>query len=180
MIRYALHCARSHDFESWFQSADAFDRLSRAGHVACPVCGGSDVTKALMAPSIARDARSAALPGGSPVAAGPKEATDRAPRPAVQHPDRGTTPAQAAAPARALRGPPDTELERRLAELRDRIERESDYVGSRFAAEARAMHDGTVPDRPIWGEARPEDARKLIEDGVPVAPLPFLPRRKAH
>ena len=42
------------------------------------------------------------------------------------------------------------------------------------------MHDGDTPHRAIHGEAKPEDARKLIEDGVPVAPLPFLPTRKAN
>jgi len=64
--------------------------------------------------------------------------------------------------------------------LRRKIEAESDYVGMSFAAEARAMHDGEIDSRPIYGEAKPEEARALIEDGIPVAPLPFLPRRKAN
>jgi hypothetical protein len=52
MIRYALKCAEDHRFESWFQSASAFDALSGRGHVACPVCGGADVAKAIMAPRV--------------------------------------------------------------------------------------------------------------------------------
>jgi hypothetical protein len=163
MIRYALHCAQSHDFESWFQSAAAFDRLAQQGHVACPLCGGTDVTKALMAPSVVIDIAPPTRPGHVASPAGVPD-----PRPTQSH----------EAPP-ALRTP-RTDLERGLADLRDRIERESDYVGLSFASEARAMHDGTAPERPIWGEARPDDARKLIEDGVPVAPLPFLPRRKAN
>ncbi|AMY70716.1 hypothetical protein AKL17_3492 [Frigidibacter mobilis] len=49
-----------------------------------------------------------------------------------------------------------------------------------FASEARAIHDGDAPDRAIYGEARLDEARKLIEDGVPVAPLPFMPGRKSN
>jgi hypothetical protein len=75
---------------------------------------------------------------------------------------------------------PMSKKEAALAALRQHIEDNSDYVGLRFAAEARAMHDGLIPDRPIHGEARPEEARALIEDGVPVAPLPFLPARKVN
>jgi len=67
-----------------------------------------------------------------------------------------------------------------LAALRRKIEETADYVGVDFAREARDMHDGLTPERSIYGEAKPEDARRLIEDGVPVAPLPFLPRRKAN
>ena len=73
---------------------------------------------------------------------------------------------------------PQSEIERRLAALREHVEKNSDYVGTRFAAEARAMHAGESPDRPIWGEARLDEAKALVEDGVPVAPLPFLPRTR--
>ena len=74
----------------------------------------------------------------------------------------------------------ETEKEKALAKLRDEVERNSDYVGMNFATEARAMHDGEKPVRSIYGEARPEDAKALIEDGVPVAPLPFTPRAKTN
>lgn len=67
-----------------------------------------------------------------------------------------------------------------LAKMKRRIEADSDYVGLKFAQEARDMHDGLIPMRSIYGEAKPEDAKRLIEDGVPVAPLPFTPGRKAN
>lgn len=67
-----------------------------------------------------------------------------------------------------------------LQALKKKIESETDYVGDAFAREARAIHDGLAPDRPIWGEARPEDARALIDDGVPIAPLLFVPTRKTN
>lgn len=67
-----------------------------------------------------------------------------------------------------------------LKKLREHVEKNSDYVGLKFVEEARAMHEGTRPSRAIHGEAKPEEARKLIEDGVPVAPLPFIPKQKAN
>jgi hypothetical protein len=75
---------------------------------------------------------------------------------------------------------PASELEARIAELKRQIEENSEYVGMNFAAEARAMHAGEAPGRAIHGEARPEEARALIEEGLPVAPLPFLPARKVN
>jgi len=64
--------------------------------------------------------------------------------------------------------------------MRRQIEENSEYVGMNFAAEARAIHDGDAPTRSIYGETRPEEARKLLEDGIPVAPLPFIPPRKVN
>ncbi len=74
---------------------------------------------------------------------------------------------------------PNAEIEKKLAELRAEVEKSSDYVGDRFAAEARAMHVGDKEHRPIYGEATKDDAKSLVEDGVPVAPLPFMPRRNS-
>jgi hypothetical protein len=76
--------------------------------------------------------------------------------------------------------PPRDEREKMLQKLRDHVEANSDYVGLRFADEARAMHEGRSETRSIHGEARPEEAKKLIEEGVPIAPLPFIPKQKAN
>ncbi len=75
---------------------------------------------------------------------------------------------------------PETPAQTALATLRREIESKADYVGRRFASEARAMHDGESPRRSIWGEARPDEARALVEDGVPVAPLPFVPKARTN
>ena len=77
-------------------------------------------------------------------------------------------------------GAPATELEQALAALRRQVEENSEYVGVNFVTEARRIHAGDAPERAIYGEARADEANKLIEDGVPVAPLPFLPARKAN
>lgn len=70
--------------------------------------------------------------------------------------------------------------ENAIAALREKVEANSDYVGKGFAKEARDMHDGIVPERPIYGEANLKDARKLLNDGIPVIPLPFMPRKKTN
>lgn len=67
-----------------------------------------------------------------------------------------------------------------LDALRAHVEANADYVGTGFAAQARAMNDGSAPERAIYGEARADEAKSLIEDGIPIAPLPFIPRRKTH
>ena len=51
----------------------------------------------------------------------------------------------------------------------------ADNVGERFPNEARTMHYGDKEHRPIYGEASPEEARSLIDEGVEVSPLPMLP-----
>jgi hypothetical protein len=58
------------------------------------------------------------------------------------------------------------------AKVREHIEKNFDYVGDSFPEEARKIHDGESEERAIWGEATPEEARALAEDGVAVAPLP--------
>ncbi|HTM80729.1 DUF1178 family protein [Asticcacaulis sp.] len=61
-----------------------------------------------------------------------------------------------------------------LHRLRRHVENTHDYVGSGFATEARDIHEGLAPDRPIYGEATPDEVRGLVEDGVPVAAVPVF------
>lgn len=146
MIKYSLKCDQDHVFDSWFQSAEAFDTLKSAGHLTCAICGSSHVEKAMMVPQIAPARKTAVVPA--------KE------KPSLSE--------------------PASEMERAMAELRKKVEENSVWVGKDFAQEARAIHSGDAPDRPIWGEAKFSDAKALVEDGVPVAPLPFGPKSKAN
>jgi hypothetical protein len=150
MIRYSLKCEANHAFDSWFQNAEAFAALSAAGQVVCPLCGSAKVEKGLMAPSVRPARRSEARTAATEV------------------------------PGRPQLSEPASEIEAALAELRRQIETNSEYVGMNFAAEARRIHSGEAPERAIYGEARPDDARRMIEDGLPVAPLPFLPARRVN
>ena len=81
-----------------------------------------------------------------------------------------------ATPEPTLSGPASP-AEQALIELRRRIEAQSEDVGRNFAAEARRIHEGLAPERAIIGEARPADARSLLEDGIPIAPLPWSSRK---
>ena len=72
---------------------------------------------------------------------------------------------------------PASPLEAAIAELRRKIEESSDYVGREFVDEARRIKAGEVEERSIWGEATLGDAKALHEEGIPVAPLPFVRRR---
>lgn len=71
---------------------------------------------------------------------------------------------------------PASPAEAALAALRRHLEESSDYVGHDFAAEARRIHDGEADRRSIWGEANSEDVRALTDDGIPVAPIPWMRR----
>lgn len=74
---------------------------------------------------------------------------------------------------------PATPMEEALKALRKHVEENSTYVGGNFASEARKIHLGEAPDRLIHGEAKPEEAKALIEDGIPVAPLPIIPKNRS-
>jgi hypothetical protein len=152
MIRYNLRCERGHAFESWFQTSSAYDSQVRRKLVTCPTCGSSKVEKAIMAPQIV----------------GKKGREAAAPAPAEQ-------PAAAPAESTPLMMAQERELRAKLKELRDHIVKNADNVGDRFPNEARKMHYGDIEHRPIYGEASPEEARSLIEEGVEVSPLPVLP-----
>lgn len=93
--------------------------------------------------------------------------------------DRPDTPAPKPEEARPLSAPANP-AEAAMKALREKVEANSEYVGLSFAKEARAMHLGEAPERSIYGEAKLDDARKLLEEGVPVTPLPFAPKRKSN
>lgn len=76
--------------------------------------------------------------------------------------------------------PTPEQMETAIAKLRAEVEANSDDVGTEFASEARKIHTGEAPERAIHGEAKPDEARALIEDGIPVLPLPFKPKRKMN
>lgn len=142
MIRYNLKCEQGHTFDSWFQSAEAYEKLLSAGMVTCSVCGALGVEKAIMAPQV-RVARNKKQKSG-PLTA------------------------------------PASPAEQALAEMRKKVEENSENVGKNFAQEARAIHDGDAPERSIYGEAKIEDAKSLIDDGISVTPLPWGNKGKAN
>jgi hypothetical protein len=156
MIRYSLHCERDHAFESWFQDSSAYDAQVKRKLVSCPVCSSVKIEKAIMAPRIVgKKGRERLEPAPAAVAA-PAEA-------------------QAASTSTPLMMAQERELRAKLKELRDHIVKNADNVGGQFPNEARKMHYGDIEHRPIYGEASPEEARSLVDEGIEVSPLPVLP-----
>jgi hypothetical protein len=152
MIRYNLRCERGHAFESWFQSSQVYESQEKRRLVSCPACGSAKVERAIMAPQIvSKKGRDAAAPA-------PAASTE-----------------VAAPTSMPLMMAQERELRAKLKELRDHIVKNADNVGERFPNEARKMHYGDIEHRPIYGEASPEEARSLIDEGVEVSPLPVLP-----
>jgi hypothetical protein len=155
MIRYNLRCERGHAFESWFQSSSAYESQEKRKLVNCPACGSAKVERAIMAPQIVSKKGRRDQEAPVPVAAPTADVTASASTPLMMAQER--------------------ELRTKLKELRDHIVKNADNVGERFPNEARKMHYGDIEHRPIYGEASPEEARSLIEEGVEVSPLPILP-----
>ena len=151
MIRYTLNCDKGHTFESWFANSAAYDKQAKRSLIACPVCNSAKVEKAIMAPRLGRS-----------------ETADEPPAPAPA--------ALPAAPSLvAMMSPVEHELRKKLKELREHIVKNADYVGPRFSEQARKIHYGEVEHRSIYGEATPEEAEELHEEGIAFAPLPVLP-----
>ncbi|TPE58541.1 DUF1178 family protein [Sandaracinobacter neustonicus] len=156
MILFDLKCGQSHIFEGWFGSSADYEAQQARGLVSCPICGSAEVDKAVMAPAVS--------PKGNRVVTAAERQAETA----------------------------------RLQALRAEVEANCDYVGRDFATQARARHEATeraangatangaeadstaqAPARGIYGEASLAEAVDLLSEGIPVAPLPFRPRRLA-
>jgi hypothetical protein len=172
MIKYALICDQGHTFESWFSNAEGYDTQVKRGFVECPTCQSKQVSKAMMAPAVSTSrrkealrAQTAAMTAAAMQAQGQSAAA--APAPVAASP----APAQPV----ALLDESQQALRAMVRELHEKLTENSTDVGDRFASEARDMQSGDAPTRPIHGRATLEEARALIEEGVPVMPLPTLP-----
>lgn len=156
MIVYDLSCDNGHVFEAWFKDSAAYDRQEKRKMLSCAVCGSSRVRKAPMAPSIstgkAKDRRA-----GKDAAA-----PENAPAPASYANDPGMAKA--------------AELMKELVKLRRHVEQNADYVGDKFADEARKIHYGEKKKRNIYGEATDREAKELKDEGVEFARIPWIPR----
>jgi hypothetical protein len=157
MIKFSLVCDKGHEFESWFANGAAYDQQIARGHVNCPVCGSGQVTKAIMAPAIAsgRGRMIKAQVSDGEILAPPTG--DPAPPPAVLLDDR------------------NRELRALIGAVRSEILASTIDVGKSFPEEARKMHEGGSPVRPIRGEATAEEVHALIEEGVTIMPVPAAP-----
>ena len=158
MIRYSLICERKHDFEIWFKNSADYDKQAKRGLVTCPACGSAKVEKALMAPALGRG----------------KKKDVHAPAAEAPPTTEALVPVENKTPV-AMISPQEQEFRAKLKELRDHLTKNADNVGTKFPEEARKMHYGEIEHRSIYGEASPDEARGLAEEGIEFHPLPVLP-----
>ena len=142
MILYNLKCTNGHNFNSWFASAETFDKLSELGQLSCEVCGCNEIKKDLMSPRLQSESKNKKFKKNMLVK-------------------------------------PHSEAEKILKDFKEKIEKNSENVGRNFAKIAREIHEGDAPERSIIGEATPKETLELIEDEIPVTPLPWF-NRKSH
>ena len=149
MIRYQLQCEKEHVFDAWFSNSEAYDKQVKRKLINCPDCGSQDVSKAIMAPNVGvKGNQKDSVP-----AATESKSTDIDPK--------------AAAAQR--------EVMAAMRQLRKVVEENAEYVGPRFAEEARKIHYKEAKEQGIYGEATPNDVKELMDEGIDVHPLPILP-----
>ncbi|MSP52000.1 MAG: DUF1178 family protein, partial [Alphaproteobacteria bacterium] len=142
MIVFDLQCDGGHVFEGWFADSVAFAKQAKRRLVVCPACGSKHVGKAMMAPNISSPKKKK-NPSGEPEPA----ATETAP----------TFDKAKEETAKYVKF---------LKTMRDHVEKNCDYVGSDFAEEARRIHYGETEKHNIYGDATPDEAARLNEEGI--------------
>ena len=139
MILYQLKCSQDHEFEAWFKDASTYDVQCAGGEISCPYCGSNRVSKAPMAPRLAK--RSAEPDS---VEARAKEVAEK--------------------------------IFQAADNLRKHVEESCDYVGEKFADEARKIHYGESDPRNIYGETSEDEAKALSDEGVGLTRIPWIDR----
>ena len=150
-----LHCRHNHAFEGWFGSEQDFQSQLQRGLLTCPLCGDAQVSKALSAPRINLGAcETPAMASPQPDGAASSEVSE---------------PAQVSMPTAAS-----------VLQWARQAAAQAEDVGSQFADEARRIHRGDAPERAIKGQASADQTLQLLEEGVPVLPLPQAATETLH
>ncbi len=168
MIVFDLKCEEHHVFEAWFRSSDVYEQQAKQGQVECPYCGCNKITKSLMSPNISakgnrtnhkgHDINPSDYKEGNMVIASANVPEDMA--------KMGTGAEDV---KRALQHMHET-----LKNYRIHVKKECEYVGTDFAKEARAIHEGDAVIRGIYGEATLEETEELLNEGIDILPVPGL------
>lgn len=147
-----LQCRQGHVFEGWFASEDDFQGQKQRRLVQCPLCADDHIEKRLSAPRLNLGAREPAALSAMPTPSAAPEGGSL---------QVGNPPAL----------PPA--LQAAWLDLARKIVANTEDVGARFAQEARRIHHGEVQERAIRGQATPDEAMELLEEGIAVMPLPL-------
>lgn len=151
MIVFELICPEQHRFEGWFSSGADFDSQKGRGLLECPLCGKSDIAK-LPTAKIRRQE-------SAPAPTVPAPAAAPASTPVTVAAGPGTAPTAPGMPT--------------LQQLVEYVLANTENVGKDFAEEARKIHYKEAPERQIRGIATCEETKELLDEGIPVMPLPI-------
>ena len=185
MISFDLCCAHHHVFEVWFRSSGDYEDQRARGLISCPVCNNASVTKAVMAPNISgkgnrgagnREPDNRGPVGNDDARSLPIAAASATPRSSPAGP---STLAEFAATAAAKLPPEALAALATVARIQAEMLPKSTWVGTRFAAQARAQaaSDDPAAQPLIHGQATRAEAEALIDDGIAIMPLlvPIVP-----
>jgi len=142
MVVYNLVCRKKHEFEGWFPNYEEFQKQAEKKLISCPTCGSTKIEK---------------LPHACAVHVKKEQASSPAPKKPEKSPPPPPSPA---------------EFKEMLIRVHHYIKENFEDVGSRFAEEARQIHNGKAEERPIHGTATAEERSELAEEGIPHAILP--------
>ncbi len=176
MIKYSLRCDQNHQFEGWFRNSDDCEAQIRDGFLECPFCSSVSVAKSLMAPRVT--GTRSQNDQQAPNAIAPRQRDN----PAIKQSGAGQMPdaegAETSVPVPVSNDGAEIDpkaLKDMLRTYRKHVVDSSDYVGDKFAEEARKMHFNEKEPRGIYGEATIDEVKSLAEDGIDCLPLPVLP-----
>ena len=144
MIKFSLSCECNHIFDSWFESNKAYETLNSKKLLTCPKCDSTQVNKNIMAPNIVAKEKSAK---------NECKALEKTKKIDLQK--------------------PFSKYEETLQKMKKEIEKNSEYVGKKFVEQARLMYQSDTKKKSIHGEASLKEAKELIDEGIPVLPLPW-------
>ena len=142
-----LQCNHHHEFEGWFGSEEDFQSQLSRQLVECPVCASHDISKRLSAPRLnlsgSREAEPAPVAADAPASDTP-----------VTHVN-------------------STEWQAAWLKMVRHVMTHTVDVGDKFAEEARKIHYGETEQKQIRGQVSAQETRELLEEGIPVMPLPI-------
>lgn len=177
MIRYTVRCQAGHEFEGWYRDSKTYETLQAAGAVSCPDCGSAEVRRAPMAPALSgtkatqRGEPAPVEPGG-----GEEASSGSAPEPASAPPAAAKLPVSAEDAKRIhVMG----KIREAMVEMRRHVEKNADYVGPKFADEARKIHHGETRQRSIYGEATDAESEALSDEGIEFGRIPWVSKTDA-
>ena len=154
MISFDLICSNGHTFEGWFSSSKDYEKQLKLKSIECPFCSDNVIQKALMAPNVSTTNNNSKTPN--------KVIEEK-------RSDQSSTG--------NLHNSP--EVISAFKKLRKVVEDNCDYVGNKFAEEARKISYGESKPRGIYGETSAEEAKELNEEGIEFGILPWSNRDDA-